>query len=119
MRKAREHISAPLQAYNGGMLRPLLLAIVAGLLLCAICVTPPQPAVACASDGHTSNPKQPQLDVLPAPSNPNAIKLQPAHVPWSGIQISSFEIEERAVRVSRLASLSIFDSVRASTVLRI
>ena len=116
---AREQANRLTQAYNDGMLRPLLLAIVAALLLCAICVTSPQPVVACASDGQTSNPKQPQLDVLPASSNPNALKLQAGHVPWSGIQISPFEIEERAVRVSRLASLSIFDSVRASTVLRI
>ncbi|HET9943989.1 MAG TPA: hypothetical protein VFR05_11635, partial [Terriglobia bacterium] len=105
--------------YNPGMLRPLLLAVVVGLLLCAACVINPHPVDACTSDAQPSNPKQPQLDVLPATSNPTSVKLQAAPLPWVDIQPSTVELEERAVRISRLSNLTSRESVKASTVLRI
>src|SRR5688572_2574672 len=101
------------------MLRPLLLAVVVGLLLCAACVVTPHPMAVCTSDEQSSNPKQPQLDVLPATSNPTAVKLQAAPLPWVDIQTWTVELEERAVRISRLSNLAPRESVKASTVLRI
>jgi hypothetical protein len=102
------------------MLRPLLVAILGGALLCALLGAPLQPLLVDASGGmQGSTPKQPQMDVPPAVSTPTASQIQPDSV--FAQKTEGFILARAASPYRTTPGVMVFlrDSIQASTILRI
>jgi hypothetical protein len=101
------------------MLRPLLLAILGGALLCALLGAPQLTLLVNSNGGMQGNtPKQPQMDVPPAVSTPTASQIQTDSVFLQ--KTESFVLAGNAPHRTVSPVVAFFrDSIQASTILRI
>jgi hypothetical protein len=98
------------------MLRVLILAVLGGLLLCALCGTSPQSKIADADNGGAGSTKHQQMDVSPVVSSTTASELQPASFSQGTKDLPSVH-DRQVVRTSSVPTLR--HSLQASILLRI
>ena len=101
------------------MLRPLLLALLGGVLLCALIGAPQQLHPTDSSGMHQNTPKQPQVDVPPAVSSPTASQLQTDS--FFSQKAEGFILATTTSPSHALPAVTVLfrDSIQASAILRI
>jgi hypothetical protein len=100
------------------MLRPLLLAMLAGVLLCVLGGMTPDPVIADTSAVHSDTPKQPQMEVPPAVPSPTASQLQTTHGFLHKVENAVVPVDLHAGSTTPPV-IQTLRAIQASTILRI
>jgi hypothetical protein len=101
------------------MLRPLILAILGALVLCALCGVLPLPPNASAASGVAGSTEHPQMDVAPAVATTTASQLQSVPLLSCGGKELPLATHREITRTSPAAALTLQHSLQASILLRI